>query len=109
MTTIQVDEDTAKVLSEMATAHHMSVAEFLWGQGHVGSGSGLYFVLLLGMGFAIDRGWVARPDALGRAWEAFWTTQTTPVAEDPPTRHPTGAAMKRSRSSAMDVFANLRT
>lgn len=29
MTSIQVDEDTAKVLSEMATAHRMSVAEFL--------------------------------------------------------------------------------
>ena len=29
MTTIQVDEDTAKVLTEMATAHHMTVAGFL--------------------------------------------------------------------------------
>jgi len=29
MTTIQVDEDTASVLTQLATAHHVSVAEFL--------------------------------------------------------------------------------
>ena len=29
MTTIQVDEDTASVLTQLATAHHMSVAELV--------------------------------------------------------------------------------
>lgn len=29
MTAIQVDEDTASVLTQLATAHHMSVAELL--------------------------------------------------------------------------------
>ena len=29
MTSIQVDDDTAEVLNEMATVHHMTLAEFL--------------------------------------------------------------------------------